>query len=416
MTSQTLDTLRARAEAADAASPLAGTRELFTLPDGVIYLDGNSLGALPKAVPAAVDDVVHRQWGDRLIRSWNESDWWGAQTRIGDSVGRLVGAAAGQVVVTDSTSVNLFKAVVGAARLRPGRSVVLTDPDSFPTDLYMTEAAARLAGLEVRRVPPGEAVAAVEDAGETLALAAYSSVDYRTGEVWDLPAITAAAHAVGALACWDLCHSAGVMDVGLDEHEADLAVGCGYKYLNGGPGAPAFLYVATRHQDDFDQPLTGWQGHARPFDMSPDYDPAPGITRARVGTPPLLSMLALESALTAYDGLSPADVRAVSLSVTRTFIDALDDLGVDLPLATPREDARRGSQVSLRHPEAFAVVQALIARGVIGDFREPDIIRLGFAPLYVSHLDAVRAAEHVRAVLEDREFERPEFAERGAVT
>jgi kynureninase len=416
MTSQTLATLRSRAEAADSASPLRGTRELFTLPDGVIYLDGNSLGALPKSVPAAVEDVVHRQWGERLIRSWNEADWWGAQTRIGDAVGRLVGAAPGQMVVTDSTSVNLFKAVVGAGRLRPGRKVVLTDPDSFPTDLYMTEAAARLAGLEVRRVSPPDAVAAIREVGDDLAVAAYSSVDYRTGEVWDLPAITKAAHTVGALACWDLCHSAGVMEVGLDEHEADLAVGCGYKYLNGGPGAPAFLYVATRHQDDFDQPLTGWQGHARPFDMSPEYAPAPGITRARVGTPPLLSMLALETALTAYDGLSPADVRAVSLSVTGTFIDALDELGVDLSLATPREDARRGSQVSLRHPQAFAVVQALIGRGVIGDFREPDIIRLGFAPLYVSHVDAVHAAEHVRAVLDQREFERPEFAERGAVT
>jgi kynureninase len=416
MTSQTLDTLRARAEAADAGSPLRGTRDLFTLPDDVIYLDGNSLGALPAAVPAVVDDVLHRQWGERLIRSWNEADWWGAQTRVGDRVGRLVGAAPGQVVVTDSTSVNLFKAVVGAARLRPGRTVVLTDPDSFPTDLYMTEAAARVCGLEVRRVPPAEAVGAIREVGDLLALAAYSSVDYRTGELWDLPAVTEAAHAVGALACWDLCHSAGVLAVDLDGAGADLAVGCGYKYLNGGPGAPAFLYVAARHQDDFDQPLTGWQGHARPFDMSPDYAPAPGITRARVGTPPLLSVLALEAALTAYDGLAPADVRAVSLSVTRTFIDALDDLGVDLTLATPREDGRRGSQVSLRHPQAFAVVQALIARGVIGDFREPDIIRLGFAPLYVTHVDAVRAAEHVREVLEGREYERPEFAERGAVT
>ena len=416
MTSLTLDSLHARAEAADAASPLRGTRDLFTLPDGVIYLDGNSLGALPSAVPDVVEDVVRRQWGERLIRSWNEEDWWGAQTRVGDRVGRLVGAAPGQVVVTDSTSVNLFKAVVGAARLRPGRSVVLTDPDSFPTDLYMTEAAARLTGLEVRRVPPADAVAAIRESGEALVVAAYSSVDYRTGELWDLGAITEAAHEVGALACWDLCHSAGVLEVDLDGAGADLAIGCGYKYLNGGPGAPAFLYVSSRHQADFDQPLTGWQGHARPFDMSPDYAPAPGISRARVGTPPLLSVLALEAALTAYDGLSPADVRAVSLSVTRTFIDALDELGVVLPLATPREDARRGSQVSLRHPRAFAVVQALIARGVIGDFREPDIIRLGFAPLYITHVDAVRAAEHVKAVIDGREFDRPQFNERGAVT
>ena len=367
-------------------------------------------------MPAVVDDVMHRQWGERLIRSWNESDWWAAQTRVGDAIGRLIGAAAGQVVVTDSTSINLFKAVVGAARLRPGRKVVLTDPDSFPTDLYMTDSAARLAGLEVRRVHPREAIAAIVEAGEDLALASYSSVDYRTGELWDLSEITAAAQTVGALACWDLCHSAGVLDLHLDRNGADLAIGCGYKYLNGGPGAPAFIYVAQRHLADFDQPLTGWHGHARPFDMSGTYEPAPGITRARVGTPPLLSVLALEAALTAYSGLSPAMVRAASLSVTGMFIEALDGLGVDLPLATPREPERRGSQVSLRHPQAFAVVQALIARGVIGDFREPDIIRLGFAPLYVTHLDAVNAAEHLRAVIEGREFERPEFAERGPVT
>ena len=415
-TVQTHDALAARAKTLDAESRLQGTRDLFTLPDGVIYLDGNSLGALPSAVPAVVDDVMHRQWGERLIRSWNESDWWAAQTRVGDAIGRLIGAAAGQVVVTDSTSINLFKAVVGAARLRPGRKVVLTDPDSFPTDLYMTDSAARLAGLEVRRVHPREAIAAIVEAGEDLALASYSSVDYRTGELWDLSEITAAAQTVGALACWDLCHSAGVLDLHLDRNGADLAIGCGYKYLNGGPGAPAFIYVAQRHLADFDQPLTGWHGHARPFDMSGTYEPAPGITRARVGTPPLLSVLALEAALTAYSGLSPAMVRAASLSVTGMFIEALDGLGVDLPLATPREPERRGSQVSLRHPQAFAVVQALIARGVIGDFREPDIIRLGFAPLYVTHLDAVNAAEHLRAVIEGREFERPEFAERGPVT
>ncbi len=367
-------------------------------------------------MPPVVQDVLTRQWGDRLIRSWNESDWWGAQTRIGDLVGRLVGAAPGQVVVTDSTSINLFKAVVGAARMRPGRTVVLTDPDSFPTDLYITESAAELAGCEVRRVHPRDAVAAIREAGDDLALASYSQVDYRTGEKWDLVAMTEAAHEVGALICWDLCHSAGAMEVDLDAGGADLAVGCGYKYLNGGPGAPAFLYVAQRHLADFEQPLTGWHGHARPFEMGPDYEAAPGITRGRVGTPPLISLLALEAALTVFDGLSPEQVRAQSVSVTQCFIDALDTLGVDLPLATPREAERRGSQVSLRHPQAFAVVQALIARGVIGDFREPDIIRLGFAPLYVTHVDAVTAAEHVRAVIDGREFERPEFAERGAVT
>jgi kynureninase len=318
--------------------------------------------------------------------------------------------------VTDSTTVNLFKAVVGAARLRPGRRIVLTDPDSFPTDLYITQSAAALAGLEVRHVHPSEAVAAIAGAGRDLALVAYSSVDYRTGEKWDLVEITEAAHEAGALACWDLCHSAGAMEVDLDAGGADLAVGCGYKYLNGGPGAPAFLYVAARHQDGFDQPLTGWQGHAHPFGMTPSYEAAPGISRGRVGTPPLLSLLALEAALTAYDGLDMAQVRAQSASVTAVFIEALDALGVDLPLATPRDAARRGSQVSVRHPEAYAVVQALIARGVIGDFREPDIVRLGFAPLYVTHLDAVRAAVHVAEVLEGREHERPEFSARHAVT
>ncbi|OFE14429.1 kynureninase [Humibacillus sp. DSM 29435] len=416
MTAAALDHLLADAAELDSASSLAHVRERFRLPEGVIYLDGNSLGALPKAVPAAVADVVTRQWGEQLIRSWNDEDWWGAQTRVGDQVGRLVGAAPGQVVVTDSTSINLFKAIVGATRLRPGRRIVLTDPDSFPTDLYITDAAARLAGVEVRRVHPDEALAAIAEAGDELAVASYSQIDYRTGEKWDLVALTEAVHAVGGLICWDLCHSAGAMEVDLDAGQADLAVGCGYKYLNGGPGAPAFLYVAERHLADFDQPLTGWHGHARPFEMGPSYDPAPGITRGRVGTPPLISLLALEAALTAFEGLSPADVRAQSLSVTGTFIAALDTLGVDLPLATPREDDRRGSQVSLRHPEAFAVVSALIARGVIGDFREPDIIRLGFGPLYVTHADAVNAAEHVRAVLDSREFERPEFAERGAVT
>ena len=415
-TVHTHDDLTARAAEADATSPLHGTRDRFALPDDVIYLDGNSLGALPSCVPAVVSDVVHRQWGERLIRWGKAAVGWAPPPWVGDAIGRLSGPPPGQVVVTDSTSVNLFKAIVGGARLRPGRTVVLTDPDSFPTDLYMTDSAARLAGLEVRRVHPRDAVAAIAEAGEDLAVASYSSVDYRTGELWDLAAIAEAAHAVGALACWDLCHSAGAIDVQLDADGADLAIGCGYKYLNGGPGAPAFIYVAERHLADFDQPLTGWHGHARPFEMSGDYEPAPGITRARVGTPPLLSVLALEAALTAYDGLSPADVRAVSLSVTGMFIEALDALGVDLPLATPRDDAHRGSQVSLRHPQAFAVVQALIARGVIGDFREPDIIRLGFSPLYVTHVDAVHAAEHVRAVLEGREFEREEFAERGPVT
>ena len=416
MSADVTDDLLARATDLDAHSPLSGTRERFTLPEGVIYLDGNSLGALPRTVGPALARVVEHEWGKRLIRSWNEADWWGAQTRVGDRIGRLVGAAAGQVVVTDSTSVNLFKAIVGAARLRPGRPVVLTDPASFPTDLYLAEAAARVEGLEVRRVSPTDAPRAIAELGPDLAVAAYSSVDYATGELWDLVGITSAAHDVGALACWDLCHSAGAIDVQLDEGGADVAVGCGYKYLNGGPGAPSFIYVAARHQDAFDQPLTGWFGHARPFEMAREYVPAPGIDRVRVGTPPMLSVLALEAALEAFDGLSMSDVRTHSVSLTSTFLEALAALGVDLPVATPAAPERRGSQVSLRHPDAFAVVQALIARGVIGDYREPDIVRLGFAPLYVTHVDAVNAARQVREVLDGREHERPEFAARHSVT
>jgi len=359
---------------------------------------------------------VHRQWGHDLIASWNLADWWGAPTRVGDCIGALVGAAAGQVVCSDSTTVNLYKAVVGAARLRPGRRVVLTDPDSFPTDLYVTDAAARDAGLVVERVAPGDAVARVAEVGDDLVLASYSSVDYRTGELWDLAGITRAAHEVGGLCCWDLCHSAGVLDVGLDEHGADLAVGCGYKYLNGGPGAPAYLYVAARHQADFDQPLSGWNGHATPFAMSPRFVPADGIARGRVGTPPLLGMLALEAALTAYDGVDIRAVRERSLSLTEFFLECLGALLPELVVATPRDPARRGSQVSVRHPDAYAVVQALIARDVVGDFREPDIVRLGFAPLYLTHADVLRALEHLRAVLEGREYERDEFRERATVT
>jgi kynureninase len=408
--------LTERAAALDAQHADAYRREAFALPEGLVYLDGNSLGALPRTVPNTLTEVAERQWGERLIRSWNESDWWGAPERVGDRIGRLVGAAPGQVVVTDSTSVNLFKIFVAAARMRPDRRVVLIDPDSFPTDLYVLDGAARLAGLTVERVPPPQVAARLAQVGADVALVSYSSVDYRTGELWDLPSITQAAHELGALAAWDLCHSAGVVDLRLDDDGADLAVGCGYKYLNGGPGAPSYLYVREKHQSAFDSPIAGWHGHARPFAMEGAFDPADGITRARVGTGPLLSILALEAALSAYDGLQVADVRARSLSRTGFFVDCLDRLGHGDAVVTPRDDHRRGSQVAVRHPEAYAVVQALMGRGVVGDFREPDLVRLGFAPLYISHLDAARAAVAFAGVVESEEYARDAFRARATVT
>lgn len=408
--------LRAQAVGLDEASPLAGVRELFLLPPDLVYLDGNSLGALPACVPAALEEVVHRQWGDDLVSSWNRHGWWQAQARVGDAVGRLLGAAPGQTLVSDSTSVNLFKCYVAAARMRPGRRVVLSDPEAFPTDQYLLASAARLLGLDVVPAGPREVADVLSHRGDQVALVALSHVDYRTGELWDLPGLTARIQDAGALALWDLCHSAGVLDIALDRNQVDLAVGCGYKYLNGGPGAPAYLYVAHRHLEQFDQPLQGWNGHADPFAMRSSYRPAPGIERARVGTPPLLSLLALESALTAYDGLDLADVRATALSLTRFFLRCLDELSPSLEVVTPRADHRRGAQISLRHPQARAVVQALAARGVVGDFRAPDTLRLGFAPLYVTHQDVLAAAEHLRGVLTNREYDDPAHSEPATVT
>jgi len=408
--------LLARAAELDGADPVAAARERFDLPDGVIYLDGNSLGAMPASVPEVVADVVRRQWGTDLIQSWNTHDWWGAPTRIGDAVATLVGAAPGQISVGDTTSVNLFKCYVAASRMRPGRRVVISDPGVFPTDQYVLEGAAALADLEIVHSRPDGVLDVLRERGDEVALVSLSHVDYRTGELWDLPGITRATHDAGALSLWDLCHSAGALPVGLDAHDVDLAVGCGYKYLNGGPGAPAFVYVATRHQAAFDQPLTGWHGHARPFAMEGSFAPASGITRARVGTPPLISMLALEEALRAYDGLEMADVRAKSLSLTGFFVDCLRELVPGADVATPMDEARRGSQIAVRHEHAYGVVQALIARGVVGDFREPDIVRLGFAPLYLSHTDALRAAEHLAEVLAHGEHLDARYATRSTVT
>ncbi|WP_329209535.1 kynureninase [Streptomyces sp. NBC_00683] len=390
-----------RAQALDAADELAGRRELFSL-DDTVYLDGNSLGALPSHVPARMQDVITREWGALRIRSWDESGWWTAPERIGDRIAPLVGAAAGQIVVGDSTSVNVFKAVVAASRLAAdGRDEILVDATTFPTDGYIAESAARMTGHRIVPVVPADVPAAL---GPRTAVVLLNHVDYRTGRLHDLPGLTDAVHAAGALAVWDLCHSAGALPVGLDAHGVDLAVGCTYKYLNGGPGSPAYLYVAERHQAAFDSPLPGWTSHADPFGMTPEYTPADGSVRGRVGTPDILSMLALEAALDVWEGVTVEAVRAKSLALTDFFLECVAAYvpeGRVVPV-TPAGHAERGSQVSLRCENADdtePVMRALIERGVIGDLRRPDVLRFGFTPLYVGFADAERAARILAEVL-----------------
>jgi kynureninase len=380
-----------KAKELDASDELAPLRERFVLDDAV-YLDGNSLGALPAAVPGRIEDVVRRQWGELRIRSWTESGWWTAPERIGDRIAPLVGAAAGQIVVGDSTSVNLFKALVGAVRLAgDGRDEILVDATTFPTDGYIAESAARMTGRTLRPVTPAEVPAALSDRTAAVLL---NHVDYRTGRLHDLPALTAAVRRAGALAVWDLCHSAGALPVGLDEHGVDLAVGCTYKYLNGGPGSPAYLYVRAGLQDRFDSPLPGWNSHADPFGMRADYEPAAGAVRGRVGTPDILSMLALEAALEVWDGVSVEAVRAKSLALTDFFLECVERYVPEgrVESLTPAAHAERGSQVALRCADAGEVMERLIERGVVGDFRRPDVLRFGFTPLYVGFADVQRAA------------------------
>ncbi|SPF05918.1 kynureninase [Streptomyces sp. MA5143a] len=419
----------------DEADELAGLRDRFVLDDAV-YLDGNSLGALPAAVPGRVDDVVRRQWGSLRIRSWDESGWWTAPERIGDRIAPLVGAAPGQIVVGDSTSVNIFKAVVAAVRMadedareggvgegrdgdgdgdgvgvgaggRPVRDEILVDATTFPTDGYIAESAARMTGRTLRPVVPAE----VPDAlGPRTAAVLLNHVDYRTGRLHDLPSLTAAIHEAGAYAVWDLCHSAGALPVGLDEHGVDLAVGCTYKYLNGGPGSPAYLYVRRDLQPRFDSPLPGWNSHTDPFGMRPSFEPAGGALRGRVGTPDILSMLALEAALDVWDGggggsgsgsrsgteagVTVEAVRAKSLALTDFFLRCVAAYVPEgrVECLTPVAHAERGSQVALRCDDAGDVMKRLIEQGVVGDFRHPDVLRFGFTPLYVGFADVERAA------------------------
>ncbi|WP_031043056.1 kynureninase [Streptomyces sp. NRRL F-5650] len=407
--------LAGEAELMDAADALAAVRERFVL-DDVTYLDGNSLGALPAHVPARVADVVRRQWGELRIRSWEESGWWTAPERVGDRIAPLVGAAAGQVVVGDSTSVNVFKALVAAVRMAredgrggagagPVRDEILVDATTFPTDGYIAESAARMTGCALRPVTPAEVPSVLADRGGRTAAVLLNHVDYRTGRLHDLPALTAAAHRAGAYVVWDLCHSAGALPVGLDEHRVDLAVGCTYKYLNGGPGSPAYLYVRRDLQPRFDSPLPGWNSHAEPFGMRSDYAPASGAVRGRVGTPDILSLLALEAALDVWDeeGVSVAAVRAKSLALTDFFLRCVGAYVPDgrVESVTPAAHAERGSQVALRCEDAGEVMKRLIERGVVGDYRAPDVLRFGFTPLYVGFADVERAARVLGRTLAD---------------
>ncbi|MEV6739077.1 kynureninase [Streptomyces sp. NPDC051104] len=406
--------LAVKAEKLDAADELAAKRSEFVL-DDVVYLDGNSLGALPAAVPGRMEDVVRRQWGSLRIRSWDESGWWTAPERIGDRIAPLVGAAPGQIVVGDSTSVNVFKALVAAVRMAretdAGRDEIVVDATTFPTDGYIAGSAARMTGCTLRPVTPAEVPGALS--GRTAAVL-LNHVDYRTGRLHDLPALTAAVHAAGAVAVWDLCHSAGALPVGLDEHGVALAVGCTYKYLNGGPGSPAYLYVRRELQDRFDSPLPGWNSHAEPFGMRSDYEAAPGAVRGRVGTPDILSMLALEAALEVWDGVSIDAVRAKSLALTDFFLECVTAYVPPgaVESLTPVAHEERGSQIALRcspklsasleqggAPVAGDVMKRLIAAGVVGDFRPPDVLRFGFTPLYVGFGDVERAARVLAEVV-----------------
>ena len=404
--------------ARDRADSLAAHRAAFDLPDDAIYLDGNSLGAKPRAVGARVAQVIEQEWGRDLITSWNRHGWIDQPLRLGDKIARLIGAEPGEVAVADSTSVNLFKVLAAALSLRAGRGTILSVRDNFPTDLYTAEGLVGLLGDRHRlRLAEADEIAGALDRDTAVVL--LTQVDYRTGALFDLPAITRAVRDAGALIVWDLAHSAGALPVDLNTAQADFAVGCGYKYLNGGPGAPAFVFAARRHHDGFVQPLSGWLGHAAPFAFEPSYRPAPGIARALCGTPPILSLAALEVGVETVLAADMAAVRAKSMALGDLFIQLVEGQGADrlgLSLASPREATRRGSQVSFRHAEGYAVMQALIARAVIGDFRAPDLLRFGFAPLYVRFVDVFDAAAALIEVLASRGWDRPEFKRRAAVT
>jgi kynureninase len=404
-------------EALDAGDPLAGFLERFALPDGVIYLDGNSLGALPKAALDRVTQVVGKEWGESLIRGWTAHHWIDLPCRVGDKIGRLIGAKPGEVLVADSTSVNLFKLMAAALRLRPERRVILSERSNFPTDLYIAEGLIDLTGNrhELRLVDGAQIADAID--AET-ALVSLTHVNYRTGAMHDMREITARAHRAGALMLWDLAHSAGAVPVDLNGCDADFAVGCGYKYLNGGPGAPAFLFAAERHHAELHPSLSGWLGHAAPFAFETGYRPAAGLKRMLTSSPSVIGLAALEAGVDLMLEADGAVLRAKSRALGRLFAELVARRcgRHGFRLVSPADEAMRGSQICFAHENGYPIMQALIARGVIGDFRAPDILRFGFAPLYVRHADIWHAVDHLRAVMDSGEWDRPEFHARASVT
>ena len=402
------------ARALDSSDPLAFARERFRLPEGLIYLDGNSLGALPKAAPQKLEETAERQWGEDLIASWNKHGWIDWPTRVAAKLAPIVGAKPNELLIADSTSVCLFKLLATAAQARPGRKTILTQRRNFPTDLYVAQGLADLLGLHVKTVEPDKIQSALD---EDTAVVTLTHVDYRSAAFYDMRAINEAAHAASALMLWDLSHSAGAIELDLDGTGCDLAVGCGYKYLNGGPGAPAFIFVAERLQDELANPLAGWMGHAEPFAFVDDYSPGEGIVKFLTGTPSILALAALEAGLNTFDGISMADLQAKSRKLSDLFVSEVEvRCGAEVRLASPRDPARRGSHVVIAHPEGYAVMQALIVRGVIGDFRAPDLMRFGFCPLYNRFEEMVQAAEILADILGTGEWDQPRFHRRSKVT
>ena len=393
----------------------AATKAMFHLPQGMIYLDGNSLGPLPKTAAARVAQAVQAEWGEMLIGGWNKAGWMDKPLAMGDRIARLIGAEAGHVVMGDTLSIKVYQAVASALEMNPARRVILSDTGNFPSDLYMAEGLCRTLGdgYTLKCVAPEAVLDAIDD---SVACTLITEVDYRTGRRHDMAAITARAQAHGALAIWDLAHSAGAFAVELAKCRADFAVGCTYKYLNSGPGGPAFIYVAPRHADVARPALSGWLGHAQPFAFDTNYRPGAGIERMRVGTPPVLQMAALEASLDIWDHVDMAALRAASLALSDQFIAGVEATCPELTLATPRDHAARGSQVSFRHPDGYAMMQAIIARGVIGDFRAPDILRFGLTPLFIDAGDVARGVAVIADVIENRLWDRPEYKTRAKVT